>query len=67
MALNDKYGYHEVVHTSAIIANLFDWEIGQHRVVDEHPELKEKANEIIKMLYNFYQQAASVSADNFRD
>lgn len=66
MAYNDKFGYHEVIHTAHIFASMWYEHVLMHGLVDlEEPELKELGEEISKKIWDFYQLVSNKSDDKF--
>ena len=64
---NDKWGYHEVVHLSSVIAILWENEILEHGAVEENEKLKEKASKIFKLIAEFYQEASQANFEKYPD
>lgn len=59
----DAFHAHEVLHTAAIIADLFEHRVEQHRYTQEHPRLKAAAEQLSAHLHNFYQLVGEHSSD----
>lgn len=55
MAALDAFHAHEVLHGTAMVQEMFDCFIEQHRFTQSDAELKEAAERIGEALGNFYQ------------
>jgi len=65
---NDKFGYHEVIHTTHVIFCMWDDHILGHGVVDlDEPELKAKAEKISELMAEFYQEISNKSDEIFNE
>ena len=56
----DKYHYHEALDRSYLICDQFYEYVENHPVIQQNLELKNKASEILTILYNFYCQVGDV-------
>lgn len=65
MPPNDKFGYHELLHTAHIMASSWEDHIVNHAATDDDPELKEEAHRIMDLLGDFYQLVARVIDKHF--
>lgn len=54
----DDYHYHEVVDRSFVYMDGFYEYVEQHPAVQANPELKEKSEEIMDLMYKFYSLSA---------
>lgn len=61
----DAFHFHEVVHLSSFLASVWDDNIAEHPAVKSNPEFMEKANQITKLMGEFYQNISLYSFDNF--
>jgi hypothetical protein len=55
----DEFHAHEVLHTTSIIAKLFDEQIEQHAFTQADPALFAAAQRISQDLHDFYQLVGS--------
>jgi len=61
----DKYSYHEAVDRVSLALNFIDDNIMQHPVVSHHKKLRKKANKIIMLLGELYQEAARTADEEY--
>ena len=54
-----SYGWHEMVHTSCMVAELFSRAIGEHQAA-KHPKLKKRIKRIEYELFELYRVAATL-------
>ena len=54
-----SYGWHEMVHTSCVVAELFSREIGEHPAA-KHPKLRKRITRIEQQLFELYNVAATL-------
>lgn len=67
MAFDDKFGYHEVLHTAHIMTCNWGDHIEGHGVVDKDPALKAEAERIGAEIAGFYQTVARAIDARFPD
>lgn len=58
-----KSDYHEIVHTSHIIADIVQKHIIEHKAVKKNKKLMSRACEISDLLGEFYQEAGTLMFD----
>lgn len=67
MPVNDKFGYHELLHTAHIMACVWEDHIEGHAVLESEPELKAEAERIGRAIADYYQKVARASDAAFPD
>jgi len=65
MAHDDKFGYHEVLHTAHVLMDTWERHIAGHGLMESEPELKAQAEFIGSMMADFYQLVCSASDSMF--
>ena len=65
MSQDDAFGFHEVVHMSSFLTNVWDTEIAGHGAVESVPELLSEAKKITELMGDFYQKISLYAVDNF--
>lgn len=60
----DNYHYHEVTDRSFVYMDGFYEYVGEHPAVLANPELKEKAEEVMDLMYRFYSLSAIYADKN---
>lgn len=60
----DPYSRHEVLHMASVVSDLFDRHFLQHRYVNDHPGLREKADAIAKALADFQKAVDDSGLDD---
>lgn len=60
----DPYSRHEVLHMASVMTDFFDRHFLKHRYVNDHPELKEKADAIAEALADFHQAIGNTGLDD---
>lgn len=65
MAVDDEFGYHEVLHTAHIMTCMWSDHIIDHGAVCLDSELREEADRIGSEIANFYQKVAIISDRKF--
>lgn len=59
-----EFHYHEVMDRTHVVLSSWEANINEHEVVQGNDELKEKSEEIIKLIGDFYQLIANVEEKN---
>jgi hypothetical protein len=67
MASNDKFGYHELLHTAHIMACMWEDHILGHGAIADDAKLLDEALRISLDLGSFYQKVAAVSDEKFKE
>lgn len=67
MAFNDKFGYHEVLHTAHIMACNWQDHVVNHGLMETEPDLAAEASRILAEMGNFYQLVAQASDRKFTE
>lgn len=65
MAVDDKFGYHELLHAAHIMACMWGDHIEGHGLLETAPELKAEAERIGIEVAGFYQTVARASDAKF--
>lgn len=57
----DSYHAHEALHTSLIVAEMFERYLAEHPYVQAHPALKAEAERLVAGLHGFYQRIGALA------
>jgi len=67
MSVDDKFGYHELLHTAHIMACMWEEHISGHGLLANDPDLRKEAERIGTIVGSFYQTVAIASDRKFRE
>ena len=63
MAVDDEFGYHELMDRSCVVQEIWNDHILEHGALENEPELKKEAQEIADKMFKFYQNCSSKRCD----
>ncbi len=59
----DDYHYHEVMDRAHVATDHFYEYVAEHSAVQANPKLKEKADAVVSLMYEFYSLAGAYSIE----
>lgn len=60
----DDYHYHEVMDRASVATDHFYDYVAEHPAVQANSELKEKADAVVNLMYEFYSLAGAYSVED---
>ena len=61
----DEFHYHEAMHTTSVLMNVLDGEVGEHPAVLQDPKLTALAEKAVSAMYALYNAIAFKKIEKF--